>query len=77
MTSTSNCTTFQSRRLNTPYRDASGQVSAVATLNGTLVAMPRIIVALLENHQTAAGDVAVPRALRPFLGGRDLLAPRP
>ncbi len=77
VTSTSNCTTFQSRRLNTRYRDASGQVSAVATLNGTLVAMPRIIVALLENHQTAAGDVAVPRALRPFLGGRDLLAPRP
>lgn len=75
VTSTSNCTTFQSRRLNIRYRDADGKVAPVATLNGTLVAMPRIIVALLENHQTVNGDVTIPAALRPFLGGRELLTP--
>lgn len=75
VTSTSNCTTFQSRRLNVRYRDDEGQVAPVATLNGTLVAMPRVIVALLENHQNADGDIAVPAALRPFLGGREWLTP--
>jgi seryl-tRNA synthetase len=47
-----------------------GQTSALATLNGTLCAMPRIIVALLENHQQQDGSVAIPVALRPYLGGR-------
>ena len=75
VTSTSNCTTFQSRRLNTRMRDRDGAVAPVATLNGTLVAMPRVIVALLENHQDAAGDVHVPAALQPFLGGRQWLRP--
>ncbi len=73
VTSTSNCTTFQSRRLNTRFRAADGTVAPVATLNGTLVAMPRVIVALLENHQDANGDVRVPAALQPFLGGREWL----
>ena len=73
VTSTSNCTTFQSRRLNTRFRAADGTVAPVATLNGTLVAMPRVIVALLENHQDANGDVRVPTALQPFLGGREWL----
>lgn len=75
VTSTSNCTTFQSRRLNIRMRGADGTVSPVATLNGTLVAMPRVIVALLENHQNADGDVRVPAALQPFLGGREWLRP--
>ena len=67
VTSTSNCTEFQARRLNIRYRDDSGTKS-VATLNGTLVAVPRMIVAILENHQNQDGTVNVPKALRPFLG---------
>ena len=67
VTSTSNCTEFQSRRLNIRYRDENG-TKPVATLNGTLVAIPRMIVAILENHQNADGSVNVPAALRPFLG---------
>ena len=67
VTSTSNCTEFQARRLNIRYRDDSG-TKPVATLNGTLVAVPRMIVAILENHQNQDGSVNVPKALRPFLG---------
>ena len=67
VTSTSNCTEFQARRLNIRYKDSDG-TKAVATLNGTLVAIPRMIVAILENHQNADGSVNVPKALQPFLG---------
>ncbi len=67
VTSTSNCTEFQARRLNIRYKDSDG-TKAVATLNGTLVAIPRMIVAILENHQNADGTVNVPAALEPFLG---------
>ena len=67
VTSTSNCTEFQARRLNIRYKDADG-TKTVATLNGTLVAIPRMIVAILENHQNADGTVNVPAALQPFLG---------
>ena len=67
VTSTSNCTEFQARRLNIRYKDETG-TKPVATLNGTLVAIPRMIVAILENHQNADGSVNVPAALRPFLG---------
>ena len=67
VTSTSNCTEFQARRLNIRYRADSG-TKPVATLNGTLVAVPRMIVAILENHQNQDGSVNVPKALRPFLG---------
>jgi seryl-tRNA synthetase len=74
ITSTSNCTEFQSRRLNTRARYESG-VGPVATLNGTLCAMTRMIILLLENHQQADGSVLVPEALRPYLGGRDRLTP--
>ncbi|GAA0265131.1 serine--tRNA ligase [Cryptosporangium japonicum] len=74
LTSTSNCTDFQSRRLNIRHRGANGKPEPVATLNGTL-ATTRWIVSILENHQQADGSVTVPDALRPFLGGRDVLAP--
>jgi seryl-tRNA synthetase len=67
VTSTSNCTEFQARRLNIRYKDSDG-TKAVATLNGTLVAIPRMIVAILENHQNADGTVNVPAVLQPFLG---------
>jgi seryl-tRNA synthetase len=67
VTSTSNCTDFQARRLNIRYKDADG-TKTVATLNGTLVAIPRMIVAIFENHQNADGSVNIPKALQPFLG---------
>ncbi|WP_092258280.1 serine--tRNA ligase [Corynebacterium cystitidis] len=67
LTSTSNCTTFQGRRLNTRYRDKEGKTQIVATLNGTL-ATTRWLVAILENNQQADGSVVVPEALRPLLG---------
>ena len=67
VTSTSNCTEFQARRLNIRFKDSDG-TKAIATLNGTLVAIPRMIVAILENHQNADGSVNVPKALQPFLG---------
>ncbi|MGC5617535.1 serine--tRNA ligase [Georgenia sp. Z1491] len=73
VTSTSNCTTFQARRLGTRERGETG-TTPVATLNGTL-ATTRWIVALLENHQQADGSVHVPAALRPYLGGREVLTP--
>jgi len=74
VTSTSNCTTFQSRRLNIRYRDADGRTQPVATLNGTL-ATTRWLIPILENHQQPDGSVRVPKALQPFLGGRDVLTP--
>ncbi|MFC8778489.1 serine--tRNA ligase [Streptomyces nigra] len=74
LTSTSDCTEFQSRRLSIRVRDGK-QVKPLATLNGTLCAVPRTIVALLENHQQADGSVRVPEILRPYLGGREVLEP--
>jgi seryl-tRNA synthetase len=73
LTSTSNCTTFQARRLGIRFRDRDG-TAPVATLNGTLCAVARTIVALLENHQLADGSVRVPKALAGYLGA-DLLEP--
>lgn len=79
LTSASNCDEFQARRLSVRLREtAEGgkqQVRPLATLNGTLCAVPRTIVALLENHQQADGSVRVPEVLRPYLGGRELLEP--
>jgi seryl-tRNA synthetase len=74
MTSTSNCTEFQARRLRVRYRGHDGKPTYVATLNGTL-ATTRWLVAILENHQRADGSVSVPAALRPHVGGRELLEP--
>jgi seryl-tRNA synthetase len=71
LTSTSNCTTYQARRLSIRYRDENNRPQVAATLNGTL-ATTRWIVAILENHQQPDGSVRVPEALRPFLG-RDVL----
>lgn len=73
LTSTSNCTTFQARRLATRYRDAGGKPQIAATLNGTL-ATTRWLVAILENHQRPDGSVRVPEALVPYVG-TELLEP--
>ena len=74
LTSTSNCTTFQARRLGVRYRDENGKPQIAATLNGTL-ATTRWLVAILENHQQADGSVRVPSALVPFVG-REVLEPQ-
>jgi seryl-tRNA synthetase len=73
LTSTSNCTSYQARRLNIRYRGENGSSQPVATLNGTL-ATPRWIVPILENHQQPDGSVKVPVALQPFVG-TDILKP--
>jgi seryl-tRNA synthetase len=77
LTSTSNCTDFQARRLDIRGRFPADQggTRPLATLNGTLCAMTRTIVALLETHQQADGSVVVPEALRPYLQGREVLKP--
>ncbi len=74
ITSTSNTTEFQARRLKIRMRDENG-TRPLATLNGTLCAMPRVIVAILENHQQADGSIVIPTALRPFLGGQEVFTP--
>ncbi|MGV9274473.1 serine--tRNA ligase [Streptomyces griseosporeus] len=74
LTSTSDCTEFQSRRLSIRVREDK-KVRPLATLNGTLCAVPRTIVAILENHQQADGSVRVPEVLRPYMGGREVLEP--
>jgi seryl-tRNA synthetase len=74
VTSSSNCTTFQARRLNIRYRDEDGKTQTAATLNGTL-ATTRWLIPILENHQQPDGSVRVPKALQPYLGGRDVLEP--
>ncbi|MFJ6748030.1 MULTISPECIES: serine--tRNA ligase [unclassified Streptomyces] len=78
LTSASNCDEFQARRLSVRMRenvDGRQKVSPLATLNGTLCAVPRTIVAIFENHQQADGSVRVPEVLRPYLGGREILEP--
>ncbi|MFP3989313.1 serine--tRNA ligase [Streptomyces sp. E11-3] len=74
LTSASNCNEFQARRLSVRMRDGK-KARPLATLNGTLCAVPRTIVAILENHQLPDGSVRVPEVLRPYLGGRELLEP--
>ena len=74
LTSTSNCTDFQARRLNIRERGADGRPRPVATLNGTL-ATTRWLVAILETHQQPDGSVRVPTALQPYVGGREVLEP--
>jgi seryl-tRNA synthetase len=75
LTSTSNCTTYQARRLNVRYRTEDGKTAIAATLNGTL-ATTRWLVAILENHQLKDGSVKIPAALRPYLGGEQFILPK-
>ncbi|MFE7312653.1 serine--tRNA ligase [Streptomyces sp. NPDC057555] len=78
LTSASNCNEFQARRLSVRMRetvDGKSKVRPLATLNGTLCAVPRTIVAIFENHQQPDGSVRVPEVLRPYLGGREVLEP--
>ncbi|HRH31991.1 MAG TPA: serine--tRNA ligase, partial [bacterium] len=74
--STSTCTDFQSRRLNTRYKTKDGETKFVHTLNGTAFALGRTMVAVLENYQQEDGTVRIPEALQPFMGGKTVLVPR-
>lgn len=74
LTSTSNCTEYQARRLNVRERTEDGSTRPVATLNGTL-ATTRWLVAILENHQQADGSIVIPAAMRPYMGGREVIEP--
>lgn len=69
--SCSNVTDYQSRRLNIKYRDASGKTELVHTLNGTAMAFSRVAIALIENHQDNNGNVRIPKALQPYMGGKE------
>ena len=65
---------YQARRLNLRYRDSQGKVRFCHTLNNTAIASPRILIAILENHQQADGSIRVPEVLRPYLGGKERIA---
>ena len=73
ISSCSNCEAFQSRRMQARFRNAQGKTEFVHTLNGSGVAVGRAMVAVLENHQLSDGSIAVPKALRPYLGGAEVL----
>jgi seryl-tRNA synthetase len=75
ISSVSNCGDFQARRMQARYRPAKGKPELVHTLNGSGLAVGRTLVAMLENHQQPDGSIAIPQALRPWLGGMDRLAP--
>jgi seryl-tRNA synthetase len=75
ISSCSNCEAFQARRMQTRYRNAQGKTELVHTLNGSGLAVGRAMVAVIENHQQADGSIAIPAALRPYLGGLDTLRP--
>ena len=75
ISSVSNCEAFQARRMQARFRNAAGKPELVHTLNGSGVAVGRALVAVLENHQQADGSVRVPAALRPYLGGLEVLQP--
>lgn len=73
ISSCSNFKDFQARRANIRYRDADGKVKFAHTLNGSGLAVGRTLVAVLENYQNADGSVVIPEALRPYLGGLDII----
>ena len=73
ISSVSNCEAFQARRMQARFRNAAGKPEFVHTLNGSGLAVGRTLVAVLENHQQADGSIRVPAALRPYLGGREVL----
>jgi seryl-tRNA synthetase len=75
ISSCSNCEAFQARRMQARWRNEQGKVELLHTLNGSGLAVGRALVAVLENHQREDGSVAVPAALRPYLGGAEVLRP--
>ena len=77
ISSCSNCEAFQARRANIKFRpDGTGKAEFVHTLNGSGLAVGRTLIAILENYQQKDGAVVIPEALRPFMGGREMIAAR-
>jgi seryl-tRNA synthetase len=64
---------FQARRLNIRYRGKDGKLRFAHTLNNTVVASPRVLIAIIENYQNPDGSITVPKALRPYMGGREII----
>lgn len=77
LSSCSNCTDYQSRRLNIKYQSHNGEFIHVHTLNGTACAIPRMLIALCETHQTEHGRIRVPEPLIPFMNGKSLIRKQP
>ena len=75
MCSCSNLGDAQARRLKIRYKDKDGKMQLCHTLNNTVVAPPRMLIAFLENNLQADGSVLVPEALRPYMGGKERLVP--
>ena len=75
ISSCSNCEDFQARRMGARFKDENGRTRFVHTLNGSGLAVGRTLVAVLENYQNADGSVTIPKALRPYLGNREVLRP--
>lgn len=75
ISSCSNCEAFQARRMGARFKDENGKTQYVHTLNGSGLAVGRTLVAVLENYQNADGSVTVPEALRPYMGGVEVLRP--
>jgi seryl-tRNA synthetase len=75
ISSCSNCEAFQARRMQARFKNAQGKTELVHTLNGSGLAVGRAMVAVIENHQRADGSIAIPAALRPYLGGAEILKP--
>jgi seryl-tRNA synthetase len=73
ISSCSNCEAFQARRMQARFRNEQGKPELLHTLNGSGLAVGRTLVAVLENHQQADGSIRVPAALRPYLGGLEVL----
>ena len=74
ITSTSNCTDYQARRLNIRYRDEKGDLDFVHTLNGTAVVTSRFPIAIVENYQTKKGTIEIPKAIRKYMGIKEIKA---
>jgi seryl-tRNA synthetase len=74
ISSTSNCTDYQSQRLNIRYQIEAGDNKLVHTVNGTVCAIPRIIISILENYQQEDGSIIIPNSLIPFMGGISKIA---
>lgn len=73
VSSCSNCTDYQSRRLHIKYKDKNDVFTYVHTLNGTACAMPRMMISLLENHQDPKGKIIIPQVLQPFMNGKTFI----
>src|SRR5262249_1959221 len=73
ISSCSNCGDFQARRMNARYRDKDGKPQFVHTLNGSGLAVGRTLVAVMENYQQADGSITVPKVLRPYMGGLEVI----